>query len=221
MKTLIVIPCFNEEKNIENLVNKVKELNYDYLIINDNSNDNSEKLLNELDINHIHLPNNMGLANVTKIGFKYANDYNYDSMIVIDGDGQHPPKYINNLIVEIDKGFDYVVGSRFVDNKKPITSRMIGSRLLCFFIKLKTGVIVSDPTSGMRAFGKNIIKEFSSDMNFIAEPDALVYIIRKKYKIKEVQVDMVDRQEGVSYFQNPLKGIKFMFMNILSILLVR
>jgi len=221
MKTLVVIPCYNEEKNINNLVNKINELNYDFLIINDCSIDNSEELLITRKMKHIKLVNNMGIANVTSIGFKYAKDYGYDNMIVIDGDGQHPPKYIENLITELDKGVDFVVGSRFVNKKKPKSLRMLGSKIFCILIFLKTGVKVTDPTSGMRAFGKKLINNFSSDMNFIAEPDALVYIIRNKFSIKEVQVDMTSRIQGESYFSNPIKSIEFMITTILSIVVMR
>lgn len=221
MRNLVVIPCFNEEKNILTLIKRIQQFNYDYLVINDCSNDQTEKLLNKYQINHLKLVNNMGLANVTSIGFKYAKDYDYDSMIVVDGDGQHPPQYINQLLQEIDHGYDYVIGSRFVNQKKPWNMRMLGSRLLCFLIRLKTGKKVTDPTSGMRAFGKKVIQDFATEMNFIAEPDALVYVIRQKYQVKEIQVQMEERNEGQSYFHNPFKTIKFMFSTILSIVIMR
>ena len=96
--------------------------------------------------------------------------------------------------------------------------RMIGSRLLCLAIKLKTGKNVTDPTSGMRALGKRVLKDFASNMNFIAEPDALTYIIKKGYKYKEVQVEMEDRTVGTSYFHNPFKTISFMFDVLMSII---
>ena len=114
-----------------------------------------------------------------------------------------------------------MVGSRFITAKKPMTMRMIGSRLICFAIWLKTGVKVSDPTSGMRALGKNLLEDFAENMNFIAEPDALTYVLKKGYNFKEVQVDMLEREEGESYFHNPLKSISFMYQTLMSILFLR
>lgn len=221
MKTLIIIPAYNEQANIENLIKDIKSYNYDYLIINDCSSDDTARILDKNNYNHIDLSINVGLAGVTRIGFMYAYENNYDCAICIDGDGQHQPKYVHKLIKEIENGYDYVVGSRYVDENKPVTSRMIGSRLICWFIKLKTGVKVSDPTSGMRALGRKVLEDFSKGMNFYAEPDAMCYCIHHGYKVKEVQVEMKDRQGGESYFKNPLKSIMYMFEVLTSILFIQ
>ena len=221
MKTLVIIPCYNEQDSIVNLIKEIALYGYDYLVINDCSTDNSEKLLIDNNINHLSLPINLGIAGVTQVGFKYAKDNNYDCVINVDGDGQHLPEYMHSLISEIENGYDYVVGSRFVSEKKPWSFRMIGSRILCALIKLKTGKTVSDPTSGMRALGKKVIDEFSNSMNFYAEPDALCHIIHSGLKVKEVQVTMKERQTGQSYFQNPFKSIYYMLAEILSILLIQ
>ena len=221
MKTLIIIPAFNESKNLKSLIEDIKSYGYDYLIINDKSTDNTSEVCKKEGFEILNLPVNLGIAGVTRVGFKYAYDNNYDCVICIDGDGQHQPKYVAPLIKEIENGFDYVVGSRFVNEKKSFSTRMIGSRIICFFIKIKSGVKVTDPTSGMRALGKKTIAEFSKEMNFYAEPDALCYLIRKGFKVKEVQVEMLDRQEGSSYFVNPFKAIKFMIGVIISILFAR
>ena len=137
---------------------------------------------------------------------------------MIDGDGQHDPEFISSLVEELDNGYDYIIGSRFVSEKKPFTMRMIGSRILSFCIYLKTGKKINDPTSGMRVLGKRVLKEFSENMNFIAEPDAVTYILKRDYKVKEVQVKMKDRTEGISYFHNPLKSVKYMYDTIISII---
>lgn len=221
MKTLIIIPAYNERDNIEALIKDIKSYNYDYLIINDSSTDDTAKILRKNNYNFLDLKVNVGLAGVTRIGFKYANDNNYDCAICIDGDGQHQPKYVHTLIKEIENGNDYVVGSRFVERKKPLSPRMLGSRIICFFVKLKTGVSVTDPTSGMRALGKNIIRDFSNSMNFYAEPDAMCYCIHHGYKVKEVQVEMKERNGGESYFKNPLKTIGYMFGVLASILFIQ
>lgn len=217
MKNLIIIPAFNEEENIVSLINEINNYGYDYLVINDCSKDSTAFLLDANGYKHLDLPVNMGLAGVTQIGFKYAFDNDYDCCICVDGDGQHQPCYINNLIKEIENGYDYVIGSRFVDVKKPFTMRMLGSRILCFAIRIKTGKKVSDPTSGMRALGRNVISKFSKSMNFYAEPDALSFLLNKDLKVKEVQVEMKEREGGVSYFHNPLKSVYFMLAVLLSI----
>ena len=221
MRTLIIIPAYNEQDNILPLIKLLRNYDYDYLVINDCSTDNTEKILVDNDINHLCLPINLGIAGVTRVGFKYAKDNGYDCTICIDGDGQHKPEYVEDLIKEIENGADYAVGSRFVDDKKPISMRMLGSRIICRLIKMKTGKIVYDPTSGMRALGRKVIEEFAQSMNFYAEPDAMCYLIHKGYNVKEIQVEMKEREAGVSYFHNPFKSIYYMFSVILSIIFIQ
>ena len=221
MKSLIIIPAFNEEESIEKVVENIESYGYDYLVINDGSTDNTGKILDEKGYNHLDLAFNVGLAGVTRVGFMYGHDNDYDCVINVDGDGQHPVEKVKELVEEIENGYDYVVGSRFVSERKPFSLRMIGSRVLCALIKLKTGKTVTDPTSGMRALGRKIIGEFSENMNFFAEPDALCYILQRGYKVKEVQVSMLERQGGESYFVNPFKTIKYMVSEILSIVFVQ
>lgn len=221
MKSLVIIPAFNEQENIEKVVENIKSCGYDYLVINDCSEDDTGKILDERNYNHLDLCVNEGLAGVTRIGFKYGFDNDYDCVINVDGDGQHPVDKVHLLVEQIEKGYDYVVGSRFVQAKKPFSLRMLGSRIICFLIKIKTGVSVSDPTSGMRALGRRVIEDFSDNMNYYAEPDALCHILKRGYKVKEVQVDMLERQGGVSYFANPFKTVKYMIAEILSILFVQ
>ena len=221
MKTLVIIPAYNEQDNIVPLIKDIKSYGYDYLIINDCSTDNTPVILNDCSYNHLDLPINVGLAGVTQIGFRYAYDNKYDCAICVDGDGQHQPSYVKKLIDEIEDGYDYVVGSRFVEEKKPFSMRMIGSRIICFLIRMKTGKKITDPTSGMRALGRRVIEEFSDSMNFYAEPDALCHILNKKYKVKEVQVEMKEREGGVSYFHNPFKTLYYMISVILSIVFIQ
>lgn len=221
MKTLVIIPAFNEQDNIIPLIEDVKKYDYDYLVINDCSTDDTAAILDSQKIEHLDLPVNLGIAGVTQVGFKYAHDNGYDCVICIDGDGQHQPVYVKKLIAEIENGCDYAVGSRFIENKKPFTLRMIGSRILCWLIRLKTGKTVSDPTSGMRALGKSVIEEFSKSMNFCAEPDALCHLLHSGYKVKEVQVEMKDRVAGESYFHNPFKTVYFMISVMLSIIFIQ
>lgn len=221
MKSLVIIPAYNEAENIVNVVENIKSFGYDYLVINDNSNDNTVEILNKKKYKHLDLSVNVGLAGVTRIGFMYGKDNGYDCVINVDGDGQHPVDQIESLVKEIENGYDYVVGSRFVSEKKPFSLRMIGSRIICTLIFIKCGKKVTDPTSGMRALSKRIINDFAENMNYFAEPDALCHILKKGYRVKEVQVNMLERHGGKSYFANPMKTIKYMVAEILSILFVQ
>lgn len=221
MKVLIIVPAHNEEKNLPTLIPKIEAMGWDCLVINDASTDHTGDVLDEMGVPHLDLTNNVGLAGVTRMGFMYAWENGYDCAMVVDGDGQHPPKYIKLLIDKIEEGYDYVIGSRFVNKPKDRSLRMIGSRLICAAIKLKTGKTVTDPTSGMRALGKSVLEDFAESMNFIAEPDALTHVIHSGHKFTEVQVEMEERTAGVSYFSNIFRSAYFMFDVLMSILFMQ
>ena len=222
MKTLIVIPAYNEALNIVKTVNDIKQNapDVDYVVVNDGSKDNTLEVLKEHNFNYIDGFCNLGLFGAVQTGFKLALLNDYDIVIQFDGDGQHSAKYIKSLIDEIGKGNDIVIGSRFVTEKKPFTARMLGSRLIAFSIRLMTGKKIADPTSGFRAYNRACIKDYANDMTNPPEPDTLVYMLRKNRKIKEVQVQMSEREFGESYL-NLMNTIKYMSRMMVSIFLIQ
>lgn len=222
MKTLVVIPAYNEALNIEKTVHdlEVNAPEVDYVVVNDGSKDNTLEVLKKNDFNYIDGFCNLGLFGAVQTGFKLAIKENYDIVIQFDGDGQHSAKYIAPLVKEIEKGNNIVIGSRFVDEKKPFTARMIGSRLIAGAIKLMTGKTITDPTSGFRAYDRACIKDYAGEMNNPPEPDTLVYMLRKQRKIKEIQVQMSDREFGESYL-NLVNTIKYMSRMMVSIFLIQ
>ena len=177
-------------------------------------------MLKKNDFNYIDGFCNLGLFGAVQTGFKLAIKENYDIVIQFDGDGQHSAKYIAPLVKEIEKGNNIVIGSRFVDEKKPFTARMIGSRLIAGAIKLVTGKTITDPTSGFRAYDRDCILDYANEMNNPPEPDTLVYMLRKQRKIKEIQVQMSDREFGESYL-NLVNTIKYMSRMMVSIFLIQ
>lgn len=220
MKALIIIPAYNEALNIEKVICDIKEhAAYDYLIVDDCSKDDTYELCDRRGYNILHLPINYGLASGVQAGIKYAYHHGYDAVIQFDGDGQHLAKYIQPLFDALQH-CDIAIGSRFVSKKKPFTSRMLGSRLLSFMIRLVTGKKIKDPTSGMRAFNKSVMEEYAFDMNYPPEPDTLVYMLKKGKIIKEIQVEMSDREFGESYL-NPMRSLKYMLEMAVSILFIQ
>ena len=222
MKTLIIIPAYNEALNIEKTIKDVTtNTNYDYLVINDCSKDNTKEICEKNNFNMLSLPINYGLTSGIQVGMKYAYKQGYDIAIQFDGDGQHKAKYLKDLVKEIEENnIDIAIGSRFVNVKKPKSLRMLGSNLISFCIKITTGKKIKDTTSGMRAYNKNAIEEFVKNASLTPEPDTLVYMLKRGMKVKEVQVEMSDREFGESYLK-PLKSIEYMFNMIFSILFIR
>lgn len=222
LKTLIIIPAYNEEKNIEYVVKDITENSkYDYIIINDCSKDETLNVCKENNFNYLSLPVNYGLTSGIQLGMKYALENNYDIAIQFDGDGQHKAKYLKKLVEMIqNEDCDIVIGSRFITKEKPKSLRMLGSRIISFCIKLTTGQTIKDPTSGMRAYNKDAIEEFVKDSSLTPEPDTIAYMIKRGKKIKEVQVEMSERMYGESYLK-PIKAAEYMLNIVASIIFFR
>ena len=220
MKVLVIIPAYNEEENILRVVRQLEAANTgcDYVVINVCSKDNTPIILDENKINHIDLPVNLGLTGAVQTGYKYAYENNYDAAIQFDGDGQHLPEYIPALVKEIENGYDIVIGSRFVDEKKHMSARMLGSRLITAMIKLTTGQKINDPTSGMRIINRKLIKDYAYELNRKPEPDTLAYQMKKGFRVKEIQVKMEDRVAGTSIYAGIGSSIQYMLRVLVTII---
>lgn len=219
---LIIIPAYNEEENIENVVSFIqkKYSEYDYIVVNDGSKDHTAGICKKNGYELLNLPVNLGLAGAFQAGLKYAYTKGYSYAIQFDADGQHRPEFIEPMLERIKEGYDIVIGSRFITTKKGSSLRMIGSKMITVAIKLTTGVRVADPTSGMRMFSKNMIEEFAKNLNYGPEPDTVSYLLKNGAKVSEVLVIMDERQAGESYL-NIVNSGKYMVKMLLSILLVQ
>lgn len=219
---LIVIPAYNEAENIERVVNRlITEFpQYDYIVVNDGSKDDTAAICRKNNYHLLDLPVNLGLAGGFQAGLKYAARHGYQYAIQFDGDGQHRPEYIKAMQEKMKEGYDIVIGSRFVEKKKPCTMRMLGSTLIELAIRLTTGVEIKDPTSGQRLFSRRMIEEFANGLNYGPEPDTVSYLIKQGARVAEVQVTMDERILGVSYL-TPLNASKYMIKMLISILLIQ
>lgn len=221
-KILVVIPAFNEENNICAVVGELKEHfpELDYIVVNDGSTDNTAALCRENGYNLLDLPVNLGLAGCFQAGMKYAYYQGYESAIQFDGDGQHRPEYIAGLKAKMDEGYDIVIGSRFIGEKKDFSMRMIGSRMIGAAIALTTGVRVADPTSGMRMFNQGMIREFALGLNYGPEPDTISYLLKQGARVAEVPVLITERTAGESYLK-PTVAVRYMARMLISIILIQ
>ena len=222
MKCLVIIPAYNEEENIVRVVENLKNNYpmYDYVVINDGSADSTAKICRKYGYELVDLPVNLGLAGAFQTGLKYAYRKGYDYAIQFDADGQHRPEFIAPMLDKIQEGYDIVIASRFVTEKKPHSLRMLGSNLISAAMKLTTGHRVKDPTSGMRLFNKKIIAEFALNMNYGPEPDTISYLLKQGATIAEVQAKMDERIAGESYL-NMTKSMMYMLRMLLSILFIQ
>ena len=222
MKLLVIIPAYNEAesiyKTVTNLLKiKINNVDISYIIINDGSKDHTEKICKDNKFNVINLPKNCGIGNAVQTGYRYAKDHNFDYAIQFDGDGQHDENYIEKMVNELEKGYDFVIGSRFVpcskedeSEFKSSVSRRFGIKLLSSIIKRRTKVKIYDPTSGFRIGNRKVIQLFSLVYpHDYPEPSSIALLLNNNYKVSEVAVKMRERMAGKSSISF-LKSIKYM-----------
>ena len=153
MKKLAIIPAYNESASIVNTVSDIVKNapDFDYIVINDRSADDTLKVCKENNINYINLPLNLGIGGAVQTGYWYALENDYDIAVQFDGDGQHDAKYLDEMAEFLQKsGSDMVIGSRFIEKEgfQSSSVRRFGIKYFSGIIKLLTGKRITDPTSG-------------------------------------------------------------------------
>ncbi|WP_390565935.1 glycosyltransferase family 2 protein [Mediterraneibacter glycyrrhizinilyticus] len=226
MKKLIIIPAYNEEANIVKTVESIERdaVGFDYIVINDCSTDRTKEICEEHGFHYVDLPINLGIGGAVQTGYKYAWENGYDMAVQVDGDGQHDPEFLE-LMAEYLETYqvDMVIGSRFIEKQGFQSSgmRRVGIRFFSGLIRLMTGKTITDPTSGLRMAGRNVIELFSKDYpRDYPEPESVVAILRKGLKVAEVPVIMREREGGVSSISMK-KSVYYMVKVTLAILIER
>ena len=225
-KVLLIIPAYNEEESLRSLIEEIKTVcsGMDYLVVNDCSSDDTERLLEELGANYISLPCNMGIGGAVQSGYRYAAQNGYDIAIQIDGDGQHDVRFVKDMVKLIeDKQADVVIGSRFIDKEgfQSSQARRIGIRILSMLIRLMCGAKVKDVTSGFRAVNRRFIELFAENYpDDYPEPEVIVTAKLYGAVINEVPVVMRERTSGKSSI-NLKRSIYYMIKVSLAIIICR
>lgn len=203
-KKLVIIPAFNEEESIIGQYNEVKEKaeGYDILVINDCSKDMTHRLCVDNHVKVLDLAVNLGIGGAMQTGYRYALLNGYDVAVQIDGDGQHDPAYLNEMYrALVSQGADMVIGSRFIEREgyQSTLLRRLGIKYFTMIIRHMTGHTVTDPTSGFRMAGKELIGQFAKDYpQDYPEPESVVRILGQGKKVVEVPVIMRRRRGGIS-----------------------
>jgi len=216
-KVLIIIPAYNEEENIQKVLNEIrKDINYaDILVIDDCSKDNTRRIVEKNGIKCITNVINMRYAMAVQTGLKYAYYNNYDYVIQMDADGQHIAKEAEKLYKEMIKSnVDIVIGSRYLkDLGYPCPFfRRVGTKMFEFMIKVFCHQKIVDPLSGFQCLNRRVIEKYSKIGGYPEYPDAnlVIDMLLQGYKIKEVPVKMRIRENGVSMHSGILKPMKYM-----------
>ena len=226
MKKLVIIPAYNEEKSLERTIKDIKENapEFDYIIVNDCSTDETLELCREKRFSYLNLPVNLGIGGAVQTGYRYAYYHGYDIAVQFDGDGQHDASFLNWMAEVLNKtGADMVIGSRFIDKKGFQSSvlRRMGIKYFSILIKILTGKIITDPTSGMRMINRKLLKKFTEEYpKDYPEPESVVTALSEKYKVTEIPVIMNEREAGVSSI-SLRSGVYYMIKVSFAIIVAR
>lgn len=222
--TLVIIPAFNEEPGIAELIARIRKVapGFDILVINDGSKDKTAAAAASAGAIVLSHCFNMGYGVAIQTGYKFAYDKGYRFLVQIDGDGQHDPGFISQLLDPVKSGsVDFVLGSRFLwfDSYRPSFSRRLG---ILFFRKMVTVIIgreITDPTSGYQAFNREVMKFFTTDIFPCDYPDAdmLITLNLAGFRIKEIPVRMFANPTGKT-MHSGAKPLYYMMKMCLSIL---
>ncbi len=229
LKILVVVPCFNEEEAIAGVVadiNRVKtqhRLHIDVLTVNDCSTDNTLAVLRTLDCLHLDLPVNLGIGGAMQSGYKFAYRNGYDVAVQMDGDGQHPADELPKILQPLfENQADVVIGSRFLEKSgfQSSAMRRVGINYFRWLNQALIGQTIYDSTSGFRAFNRKtlaVVNRYYPDE--YPEPEAIVQFGLNNLRMREVPVEMRDRQGGVSSI-NTSRAVYYMLKVTLGTLFV-
>lgn len=187
MKVIAIIPAFNEEKRIENVIRKTKKYVDKVIVVDDGSKDKTSEVSRKAGAEVIRYEKNKGVGHATKIGLKRAISLKPDIMIFLDADGQHDPKYIPSFINAVKNGAEYVYSHRDLSNY-PL-NRKIGN----FGLRILTNILcptgIRDTECGYRAISLNAAKKLKLKADrYEREVDFAYEVWRNKFKISVVKI---------------------------------
>lgn len=226
MKKLVIIPAFNEAESIVETVRDIRENapEFDYVVINDCSKDETLRICKEHDIKVLNLPINLGIGGAVQTGYVYAYHENYDLVVQFDGDGQHDAIFLERMAQKlVEENADMVIGSRFIEKQGFQSSgvRRAGIKIFAFLSGMLFKQQITDATSGMRMCNRKVIELFVKDYpRDYPEPETVCRLLRKKCKVIEIPVQMKERTAGISSISIG-RAVYYMIKVTLAILIER
>lgn len=212
MKSLVIIPTYNEKENINTIIERLRALPIivDILIVDDNSPDGTAEVVRNLQTNDAHLfmlnrPGKLGLGTAYVTGFRWALERDYELILEMDADLSHNPDDVPRLISECENGYDLVIGSRYCNGVNVINwpiKRLILSYGANKYTRVVTGMPIKDATAGFKCYRRNVLEGInlsrvkSSGYSFQIEMHFRAW--SAGYKIKEIPIIFVERSEGLS-----------------------
>jgi glycosyltransferase involved in cell wall biosynthesis len=204
MRVLVIVPAFNEARNLPAVAADLRASGepIDVCVVDDGSTDGTAEAAAGVGLTVLRLPVNLGIGGAVQAGYLWAQQRGYDVAVQFDGDGQHDASSLGAILAPLRRGdADLVVGSRFLAEGgfRSTVLRRAGIRYLSWFLRLRCGARVTDPTSGFRAAGRRAIALFAHGYpSDYPEPEAIALAQRNGLRIAEVPTTMREREHGAS-----------------------
>ena len=223
-KVLIVVPAFNEAGSLGRVLGELQAAaaGCDVLVVDDGSTDGTVNVIDDRAI-LLSLPFNLGIGGAMQCGFRYAVKHEYDIVVQVDADGQHPAGEVSRLVEHLERtASDLVIGSRYLDGVRyrQTLARKVAAGFLRRLLALLSGHEFTDCTSGFRAVGRKLIRAFAYWYpDDFPEPESLLHVCRYDCRIAEVAVSMRSRFSGASSvggWRGPMYVAKVTFALLLA-----
>lgn len=206
-RNLAIVPALNEQEAIASVVEEIHRAapRFDVLVIDDGSTDMTADRAEAAGAKVVRLPFNLGIGGAVQTGYIFAAEKGYKFAVQIDGDGQHDPRHIDDLLscLEADPGLNMVTGSRFLvpegEGHRSSALRRMGIAIFSSLVSKITGRRVTDPTSGLRMTNHAGIRLFARDYpHDYPEVEAILLMHAHRLPSCEIPVTMRPRTTGVS-----------------------
>ena len=199
---MVLIPAYNEAASLPAVVGELRAdaPDTDVLVVDDASTDGTASVLPTLGVRWLRMPQRLGTGCAVRTGLRYAASLGYQEIVRVDGDGQHPAQEIDRLLAPIrhDEA-DVVIGSRYLNGANGSTPARprLSQRALGVILTVLTGRRVTDPTSGLWAFGARALRVLvDHHPSGYPEPELLLFLSRNSIRVTEVPVTMRPRKAG-------------------------
>lgn len=212
----VIIPAYNEEKSIGEVIKKVQKLGkekWNIIVVDDGSIDDTRKIAQESGVTVLYYDKQHGTSHAVKLALSFIKPKKPNVVVFLDADGQHDPKDIPKLLFHLTRGVDMVIASRYLKKTTNCTalSRIIGTKILSILFKIVFNIHIHDATSGFRAINTRAISLLIQYYPVVfPEPEVICYFLQNKLRINEVSIAMYRRNHGTSSI-SITKGVLLMF----------
>lgn len=217
MKTLVIIPAYNEAQGIGNLIEDVRAFGLDTLVIDDGSIDNTSHIAKDKGAIVLSNKRNLGKGTALRLGFEFALKNNYDAVITMDADGQHSPKDLPKFLAALNTQTAIVIGSRMESAQNMPLVRLLTNKFMSYLLSKACRQRIPDSQCGFRLINLRVLKEFNlSTSRYEIESEVLIRVSRLGYKILSVPIETIYRhtKSQINPFIDTLRFIRFMLREL-------